>query len=286
MSWRQYPQISSVVTYWYIITPQPSCGLLGCGLLNLTVHSRHCRSSGILLNVLYWVRLVEDLCWYCAFQIMSWQHGHTGNWRIHGTGEDKGSVKAKPSVKRGRLWAGSNFDESSWKFSLTAIISSQLSSTLMQLLFSLDQGMRVEKTLIQTLASQLSCKSLSRLTGVWRLRKLSYKLSLLNSHATLVFVWLGHEGWENSQTNSRFSTLMHATLVLVWLGYEGWENSHANSRFSTLINSHATLVLVWPQYESWENSRANSRFSTLMQVLFSFDRGMRLRNLILVWQGA
>jgi hypothetical protein len=35
-------------------------------------------------------------------------------------------------------------------------LASQLSSTLMQLLFSFDRGMTVEKTLMQTLASQLS----------------------------------------------------------------------------------------------------------------------------------
>ena len=39
---------------------------------------------------------------------------------------------------------------------LTQTLTSQLSSTLMQLLFSFDRGMRVEKTLMQTLASQLS----------------------------------------------------------------------------------------------------------------------------------
>jgi hypothetical protein len=41
-------------------------------------------------------------------------------------------------------------------FCYRAVTSNQLSSTLMQLLFSFDQGMRVEKTLVQTLASQLS----------------------------------------------------------------------------------------------------------------------------------
>ena len=46
--------------------------------------------------------------------------------------------------------------------------------------------MRVEKTLIQT---------------------------LINSHATLVLLWTGHESWESSNANSRFST-----LTLVWLG--------------------------------------------------------------------
>ena len=48
---------------------------------------------------------------------------------------------------------------------LMQIFASQLSSTLMRLLFSFDRGMRVEKTLMETLASQLSCKSCSRLTG-------------------------------------------------------------------------------------------------------------------------
>jgi hypothetical protein len=116
-------------------------------------------------------------------------------------------------------------------------------STLMQLLFSFDQGMmRVEKTLMQTLASQLSCNSCSHLTGPWELRELSCKLSLLNSHQLSC----------NSYSLSP--------------GHESWENSHANSRFSTLVNSHATLVLVWPGHESSENSHANSRLPTLIRA--------------------
>jgi hypothetical protein len=71
--------------------------------------------------------------------------------------------------------------------------------------------MRVEKTLMRTLASQLSCNSCSRLTGSWELRKFSCKLSLLNSHATLVLVWPGHESWENSDANSRLPI-----LILAW----------------------------------------------------------------------
>ena len=51
-----------------------------------------------------------------------------------------------------------------------------------QLLFSFDQDMRVEKTLIQTLASRLSCNSCSRLKRTLELKKVLYKLSLLNSH--------------------------------------------------------------------------------------------------------
>ena len=56
------------------------------------------------------------------------------------------------------------------------------SSTLMQLLFSFDQDVRVEKILIQTIACQPSCNSCSRLTRTWELRKLSHKLSLVNSY--------------------------------------------------------------------------------------------------------
>jgi hypothetical protein len=55
---------------------------------------------------------------------------------------------------------------------------------------------------------------------------------------------------------------------------------------STPINSHATLVLVWPGHESWENSHANSLasqlYSTLMQLLFSFDRAMRVEKTLVM----
>ena len=230
---------------------------------------------------------------------------------------------------------------------LSLLNSHQLSS-------SFDQRMRVERTLVQTLASQLSSTlilvwpaheswenscansrfstliySHPRLTGAWELRELLCKLSLLNSHllsssfdqrmrvettlvqtlasqlsSTLILVWPAHESWENSRANSRFSTLIYShprltgawelrellcklsllnshllsssfdwrmrvertlvqtlasqlssTLILVWPAHESWENSRANSRFSTLIYSHllsSTLILVWPAHESWE----------------------------------
>ena len=64
----------------------------------------------------------------------------------------------------------------SYKLSLTN------SSIFMQLLFSFDQDMRVDKTLIQILACQLSCNSCSCMSRTRELRKLSYKLSLLSCH--------------------------------------------------------------------------------------------------------
>jgi hypothetical protein len=110
---------------------------------------------------------------------------------------------------------------------------------------------------------------------------MTYLSTLINFHSTLVLVWPGHESWENSHANSRFTTLInsHAIVVLVWPRHESWENSYANSRFTTLINSHATLVLVWPGHESWENSQRKLSLHnshSLMQLLFSFDWGMRV----------
>ena len=64
-------------------------------------------------------------------------------------------------------------------------------STLTQLFFSFDQDTRVDETLMQALACQLSCNSCSRLTRTRELMKLSCKLSLVNSHVTLVLVWPG-----------------------------------------------------------------------------------------------
>jgi hypothetical protein len=132
------------------------------------------------------------------------------------------------------LWAGSNFNESWWEFSLSR---GNIQSTLFNF----------HATLVLVWLEHES----------WENSHANSRFStLINSHVTLVLVWPGHESWENSHANSRFSTLInsHVTLVLVWPGHESWENSHANSRFSTLINSHATLVLVWPGHESWENS--------------------------------
>jgi hypothetical protein len=78
-------------------------------------------------------------------------------------------------------------------------------------LFSFDQAMKVEKTLIETLACQLSCNSCSRLIKQWKLRKLSCKLSLVNSHATLVLVWPGFS-WRESWWELRSDSLHESFL--------------------------------------------------------------------------
>jgi small-conductance mechanosensitive channel len=123
-----------------------------------------------------------------------------------------------------------------WVFATRAVISSQLSSTVMQLLFSFDwcgEAWVLRKLSLLNShqhSHQLSCNSCSRLTDAAR-----------------------HECWENS----RFSTLInilincHATLVLVWpmrrgMSVEKTLASQLSTLINILINCHATLVLVWP----------------------------------------
>ena len=109
-------------------------------------------------------------------------------------------------------------------------LACQLSSTLMQLLFSFDWDTRVEKTLMQTLACQLSCNSCSRLTGTRELRKLSCKLSLVNSHQL---------SWKLSLVNSH---QLSWKLSLVNSHQLSWKlslvNSHQLSWKLSLVNSH------------------------------------------------
>ena len=122
---------------------------------------------------------------------------------------------------------------------LIQTLACQLLSTLMQLLLSFDQDMSVEKTLIPTLACQLSLTLMQLLflfdQDTRNLRKLSYKLSLVNS---------------------RLSTLACQLLFSFDQDMKVDTNSHTNSRLSTPINSHATLVLVLPGQEL-KNSHTN-----------------------------
>jgi hypothetical protein len=117
-----------------------------------------------------------------------------------------------------------------------------------------------------------------------------------NSHATLVLVWLGHESWENSHANSRFSTLINFSCNSCSRLTGAWElrklscklsllNSHQLSYNScsrltgarelrklscklSLLNSHATLVLVWPGHESWDSMICWQRSN---KILFFID---------------
>ena len=152
---------------------------------------------------------------------------------------------------------------------LVQILASQLSSTLT----SFDRRIRVERTLVQTLASQLS--------------------------STLILVWLAHQSWENSRANSRFSSLTYSHPRLT-----GASELRELSCKLSLLNSHqlsssfdkrirvertlvqtlasqlsSTLILVWQAHQSWENSRANSRFSTLINSHPRLTSASELREL-------
>jgi hypothetical protein len=112
------------------------------------------------------------------------------------------------------------------KVATLACILRQLSSTLInfeliQILLKVDEGFFNERGNIR-----------SNFMGAGQLRKLSWKLSLLNSHA-----------------NSRFSTFI---------------NSHANFRFSTLMQTLASQLS-----STLMQTFASHLSSTLMQTLAS-----------------
>ena len=91
---------------------------------------------------------------------------------------------------------------------------------------------------MSTLSYRVSCNSCSRLTlWTWELMKLSCNLSLVNSHATVVLVWQGHESWWNSHANSRWSTL---TKLLFPFDEDMRVDENFHCQLS-LINFHETL---------------------------------------------
>jgi hypothetical protein len=122
------------------------------------------------------------------------------------------------------------------------------SGTLMQLSFN--RGTRVEKTLMQTLTSQLSCNSCSRLTGAQELRKLSCKLSLLNSHQLSCNSCSRLTGARELKKLSYKLSLLNSHQLSCnscsrLTGTRELKKLSANSRFST-------LTFVWPRiYDTW-----------------------------------
>ena len=115
----------------------------------------------------------------------------------------------------------------------------------LQPLFLFDQDMRVEKALSQTLICQLSCNSCCLLTRAWELRELSYKLLLVNSRVLVKWEQELLESWEARVCHCFEKTLIktlafqilinsHATLVLVWPGHESWQSSHIQTLASCL----------------------------------------------------
>jgi hypothetical protein len=121
------------------------------------------------------------------------------------------------------------------------------SSTLMQLLFSFDWGIRVEKTLMQTLASQLSCNFCSRLTGAWELRKLSCKLSPVNSHQLSCNSCSRLTGvWELRKLSCKLSLLnSHQLSCNSYSRLTGaWELRKLSCKLS-LLNSYLIQTLIY-----------------------------------------
>ena len=111
---------------------------------------------------------------------------------------------------------------------LIQTLAPQLSSTLMQLLFPFDQDMRVEETLIQTLVCQLP-STLMQLLFLFN-QATRVEKTLLQTLMQLV----GHGSWENFHTNSYLSTLIYSRLFSSDLaGNESWQNSQSCETYIT-----------------------------------------------------
>jgi hypothetical protein len=135
-----------------------------------------------------------------------------------------------------------------WKMIVLLWITGLRSATLINS-YQLWAGSRLMKVFVCLTVNdlpiyhQLLRNSCSRLIGVWELRKLSCKLSLLNSNqlwASQILMRVLVRLTGNIQPTLINS---HSTLVLVWLGHESWQNFHTNSRLPTLINSNLTGIL-------------------------------------------
>ena len=79
---------------------------------------------------------------------------------------------------------------------LIQIFACQLSSTLLQLLFSFDQDMRVEKTLIQTLTCQLSSTLMQLLFPFDR--DMRVEKTLIQTLALTTFIFTAKKSCKNA----------------------------------------------------------------------------------------
>jgi hypothetical protein len=151
----------------------------------------------------------------------------------------------------------------------------------MQVLFSFDRGMRVEKNLMQTFASQLSCK-LSFLNS----QQLSCELSttLMRTLASQLSTTLD----ANSQQLSCELSLLNSQQLLM----RTLNNSHANSRFSTLMQTLAsrlsyklsTLMQTLASQLSWELSLLSShQLSCKLPLLFLVRPRPNLHFILTIW---
>ncbi len=138
-------------------------------------------------------------------------------------------------------------------FATCIIISSQLSSTLLQLLFSFDWNTRVEKTFMQTLACQLSSTLMQLLfsfdqdTKVEKtlMQTLACQLSSTLMQLLFLFDWNTRVEKTFMQTLAcQLSSILMQLLFLFERRKKVEKTLMQTPRLPTLINSHATLVLV------------------------------------------
>ena len=147
---------------------------------------------------------------------------------------------------------------------LIQTLASQLSSTLMQLLFSFDLDMRVEKTLIQTLASQLSSTLIQLLFSFdqdMRVEKTLIQTLASQLSSTLI------------QLLFSFDQDMRVEKTLI--------QTLASQLSSTLIQLLFSFDEDMRVEKTLIQTLASQLSSTLIQLLFSFDQDMRVEKTLI-----
>ena len=147
---------------------------------------------------------------------------------------------------------------------LIQTLASQLSSTLIQLLFSFDQDMRVEKTLIQTLASQLSSTLIQLLFSFdqdMRVEKTLIQTLASQLSSTLM------------QLLFSFDLDMRVEKTLI--------QTLASQLSSTLIQLLFSFDQDMRVEKTLIQTLASQLSSTLIQLLFSFDQDMRVEKTLI-----
>jgi hypothetical protein len=104
-------------------------------------------------------------------------------------------------------WKRNRYNCTIWKISsVLSSLEGQWGISLDDAGLSLDQtGMRVDES--RNSRPRLTANS-HALSSTLNWFKCWWKMTRVFAHATLVLVCVEHESWENSHTNSRFSTLM------------------------------------------------------------------------------
>ena len=152
---------------------------------------------------------------------------------------------------------------------LIQTLACQLSSTLMQLLFSFDQDMRVEKTLIQTPACQLSSTLMQLLFSFdqdMRVEKTFIQTLACQLSSNLMQLLFSFDQ-DMRVEKTLIQTLACQLSQTLIVDQEMREKSHTSSHFKTVV-----FVMI----RNEENSHAIFRVSSFFLIRQACDKSLKI----------